>query len=276
MSVLSDRLLSVRENMKIPRTKAAKDIGISRASLEFYEKGKRIPDADIICSLANYYKVSADYLLGRTDIESVDIDIQRVKAYTGLSEKSINTLNEWSKKMPLDEYAIVSDLIESNEFYEMAGYIFSYIKAKNAVLPVQKVTALYYSAISALGEMMTEDSSQDMSEFIRSILVSYNSFFDSAMKYTEDFSVDKHYDEPLKLEQAMDSLCTYRDLNIFRASKKYDRLVNDVCEKHNDPKAFHVFFNEFIENIQNSDSMDSDFKELIIPIIREFEKKEGD
>ena len=62
--IFAQRLFQLREEAKIPRQKAANDLGISRNSLEYYEKGKRTPDVGMIARLAQYYGVSADYLLG--------------------------------------------------------------------------------------------------------------------------------------------------------------------------------------------------------------------
>ena len=62
--ILAQRLSQLREEAKIPRQKAADDLGVTRAALEFYEKGKRTPDVGMIARLAQYYGVSTDYLLG--------------------------------------------------------------------------------------------------------------------------------------------------------------------------------------------------------------------
>lgn len=62
--ILAQRLSQLREEAKIPRQKAADDLGVTRAALEFYEKGKRTPDVGMIVRLAEYYGVTVDYLLG--------------------------------------------------------------------------------------------------------------------------------------------------------------------------------------------------------------------
>ena len=62
--ILAQRLSQLREEAKIPRQKAADDLGVTRAALEFYEKGKRTPDVGMIARLAKYYGVTTDYLLG--------------------------------------------------------------------------------------------------------------------------------------------------------------------------------------------------------------------
>lgn len=41
----------------------ADSIGITRVALGYYEKGERKPDIGRLCKIANYYNVSADFLL---------------------------------------------------------------------------------------------------------------------------------------------------------------------------------------------------------------------
>lgn len=57
------RLIELRENKNLSRQKVADDLGISRASLEYYEKGKRTPDIETLLKLANYFEVTCDYLI---------------------------------------------------------------------------------------------------------------------------------------------------------------------------------------------------------------------
>ena len=43
------------------------DTGIEQALLSKYESGKRIPPTDTLIILADYYNVSMDYIMGRTE-----------------------------------------------------------------------------------------------------------------------------------------------------------------------------------------------------------------
>lgn len=92
------RLYAIRENKGLSRQKVADDLGISRASLEYYEKGKRTPDINTIELIAEYFGISIDYLLGVTDCQSYDTDIRQICDYTGLSEDVIELLHENKKK----------------------------------------------------------------------------------------------------------------------------------------------------------------------------------
>ena len=72
----------------------ADKLGMSRATVGFYAAGKRIPDALGIKTIAEKCNVSADYLLGLTDIRSQDVNIQKFSKETGLSEKCIEVLKD--------------------------------------------------------------------------------------------------------------------------------------------------------------------------------------
>lgn len=62
-----------------------------------------------IVKLAKHYGVSSDYLLGLSEIPSVDEDIKVAFKITGLSEKAINALNGADR----DELDFISFLIEN-------------------------------------------------------------------------------------------------------------------------------------------------------------------
>lgn len=61
------RIRQLREKNKISREDFAKKIDVSYAALSKYETGKRQPDYETLQKIADYFEVSLDYLLGRTD-----------------------------------------------------------------------------------------------------------------------------------------------------------------------------------------------------------------
>ena len=73
------RTLSLlRKEKKISQRKAAGDLGVSQALLSHYENGMREPGLEFLVRAADYYGVSADYLLGRTDCPHMaDAAVQR-------------------------------------------------------------------------------------------------------------------------------------------------------------------------------------------------------
>ena len=62
----SRTLALLRQEKGISQRKAAKALGISQALLSHYENGIREPGLAFVRRACDYYRVSADYLLGRT------------------------------------------------------------------------------------------------------------------------------------------------------------------------------------------------------------------
>ena len=62
-----ERLKELRQEKNIGQNQLASDLGISNASISYYETGKQEPTASTIIKLANYFNVSSDYLLGIKD-----------------------------------------------------------------------------------------------------------------------------------------------------------------------------------------------------------------
>ena len=90
--VFASRLFGIREEQGLSRQKVADDLGITRAALEYYEKGKRNPDLNTIEKLATYYDVTVDYLMGRTETSSTDSNIRTVCDYLNVDEKLLTVL----------------------------------------------------------------------------------------------------------------------------------------------------------------------------------------
>ena len=67
MPDLSDRLLYLKKERKLLQKDIANDIGVSLRAYQYYERGERNPDTETLTKLADYFDVSTDYLLGRSD-----------------------------------------------------------------------------------------------------------------------------------------------------------------------------------------------------------------
>lgn len=67
MKVLSVRLKELREESGLSQQALAKRIGVSQKAVDFWEKSVNEPKASYIVALCDFFDISADYLLGRTD-----------------------------------------------------------------------------------------------------------------------------------------------------------------------------------------------------------------
>ena len=61
------RLKELRKSRNITQLKLALDLNMNQNSISRYENGEREADNQTLIMLANYFNVSIDYLLERTD-----------------------------------------------------------------------------------------------------------------------------------------------------------------------------------------------------------------
>ena len=64
---METNLKKLRLQKKKTQLQVQMDTGIEQALLSKYESGKRIPPTETLIALADYYNVSMDYIMGRTD-----------------------------------------------------------------------------------------------------------------------------------------------------------------------------------------------------------------
>ena len=61
------RIRELREDNDLTQKELSAVLGITQRSYSYYETGKRMLPPEIIVALAEYYNVSADYILEITD-----------------------------------------------------------------------------------------------------------------------------------------------------------------------------------------------------------------
>ena len=69
------RLKELRISRKISQTKLAMDLNLTQNSISRYETGEREADYDTLVAIADYFNVSVDYLLGRTNNTKITGDL---------------------------------------------------------------------------------------------------------------------------------------------------------------------------------------------------------
>lgn len=86
------RLRKLMEESGETQENIATIVNKSRQTVSQYCNGVSEPGYDTLVQIAKHYSVSADYLLGVSDVRSQDSTIQKIVNYTGLSEKAVCTL----------------------------------------------------------------------------------------------------------------------------------------------------------------------------------------
>lgn len=67
MVIFAERLKQLREEHNVSQATVGKALGVSRYAIYTYEKEKATPTLEGLVALADYFDVTLDYLLGRTD-----------------------------------------------------------------------------------------------------------------------------------------------------------------------------------------------------------------
>ena len=62
------RIRDLREEKDLSQEKVGLAINVPQRTYAYYETGGRMIPPQVLCALADFYGVSVDYLLGRTDI----------------------------------------------------------------------------------------------------------------------------------------------------------------------------------------------------------------
>lgn len=64
---MKNRIKDLREDADMRQIDLANAVGIDQRTISNYETGKTYPDSFALIKLADYFNVSIDYLVGRTD-----------------------------------------------------------------------------------------------------------------------------------------------------------------------------------------------------------------
>lgn len=113
----------------------ANAIGSARGTVATWLDGKTAPNVYMVKALAEYFSVSADYLLCISDTRSSDVNVKAAMEYTGLSEEAVEWLHiglddfKCDGEVGLDEqtkkenWDAASALIQSEAFSKMIHHL---------------------------------------------------------------------------------------------------------------------------------------------------------
>ncbi len=72
--MLDKRIRQLRIEWGINQKELGDAVGVSKQSVSNWENGNIMPSIDLLIRLADFFGVSADYLLGRADMRTVNVD----------------------------------------------------------------------------------------------------------------------------------------------------------------------------------------------------------
>lgn len=92
----------LRKDRNLSQRQAAAELNISQALLSHYENGAREPGLAFICKVCDYYGVTADYLLCRTDdpngtkhiAQSAKVFLNQIRTMADRAEMVLDEIGE--------------------------------------------------------------------------------------------------------------------------------------------------------------------------------------
>ncbi|SDC03250.1 DNA-binding transcriptional regulator, XRE-family HTH domain [Paenibacillus sp. UNCCL117] len=121
MNMIGDRIALLREKFGMTQEELSKKIDISRASLCHYEKSRREPDYETLVKVADLFKVSLDYLMGRTNDPHQTLD-PNIRSFVDQLELSDDLL--------MEKFALTIDGTKLS--FEEAKRFIAFVRAERA------------------------------------------------------------------------------------------------------------------------------------------------
>lgn len=110
MGTFQERLKFLRKERNLTIEELAKNLGSAKSTISRYENGLREPKKDFLELLCNYFDVSTDYLLRKTDnrnietkkeINATTIAAHRLGDIEDLPDEAIDQLNDYIEYLKL-------------------------------------------------------------------------------------------------------------------------------------------------------------------------------
>lgn len=94
-----NRIKQLREEKGLKQEELAKVLSVAPSTIGMYERDEREPNDSITLKIAEYFGVSTDYLLGKTNIKNIEDEFKTIysKEIEGLTEEEIKEALEFYK-----------------------------------------------------------------------------------------------------------------------------------------------------------------------------------
>ncbi len=93
--IYCQRISNLRFEKQITLDELSEKTGVPKPTISAWIKGKYTPNIKGLSEIAKALNVSVDYLIGNTEVRPLNIKLQAVCNYTGLSEEAVRTLHNW-------------------------------------------------------------------------------------------------------------------------------------------------------------------------------------
>lgn len=112
--MLGNRIKQLREELGLKQEELANKLSISPSAIGMYETNKREPNNELTIKLANFFGVTTDYLLGKSDVRKVENNSEDLLdlAKVGFTKENYNPPTEKQKEQIR---TIIETILEDNK-----------------------------------------------------------------------------------------------------------------------------------------------------------------
>ncbi|MDY3918983.1 MAG: helix-turn-helix transcriptional regulator [Candidatus Limivivens sp.] len=100
---MENRIMELRKERKLTQISLSTSIDVSQETISAYETGKHDPTAENLIRIADFFHVSIDYLLKRSDC-------RKAQAFDQLSDDEMKLIETFRKVRPLSRGRVLSYL----------------------------------------------------------------------------------------------------------------------------------------------------------------------
>ena len=112
--MFGERLKALRKSLNLTQKELGEKLNVSGRVVGYHESNDRFPDKDTLTKIADFFEVSLDYLLGRTNIKnSTNIDSLKIDE----NEKDVEELLEETMSQILDQKGLMlnGQIVDDND-----------------------------------------------------------------------------------------------------------------------------------------------------------------
>lgn len=128
--MIHEQIKELRLEHDISRSDLAESLGISLSALGNYERGERVPDADLVVKFARYFSVTTDYLLGMSEHKTAEYEA--MSKTIPLSDEAIDFIKDCSPELRYTLDLMLSDSNVNDFLTELMTYVYSLKYGENS------------------------------------------------------------------------------------------------------------------------------------------------
>ncbi|CEN87322.1 putative transcriptional regulator [[Clostridium] sordellii] len=113
--MIGKRIKELRAQKDVTQKELADFIGLTPKMISFYEKEERFPPHDIILKLSDFFDVSTDYLLGKSNVRDIKSNDNLIVIKE--NEKDVEELLEETMSQILDQKGLMlnGQIVDDND-----------------------------------------------------------------------------------------------------------------------------------------------------------------